>query len=183
MSEADGVIVAVSAKAEHGVRKLNQPSIQLVAGLGVQGDAHFGAKVKHRSRARQFPDRPNNRQLHLLQAELHDDLAVAGMPVQPGEMGENVTTRGIDLMDLPTGAVLSLGDEARIEITGLRNPCAQLEAIHEGLMAATLDRDDSGQLVRKAGIMAVIVRDGTVRPGDAIQVELPPEPHRPLLPV
>jgi MOSC domain-containing protein YiiM len=175
--------VAVSSKPEHGVWKQGQPSIRVVAGFGVEGDAHYGSRVQHRSRARQFPDLPNYRQVHLLPSELHDELRAAGMPVAPGEMGENVTTRGIDLLALPTGAVLRLGASAKIEITGLRNPCPQLEEIHEGLMAAALGRDGQGQLVRKAGVMAVVVQDGAVQAGDSIEVELPPEPHLPLQPV
>jgi len=183
MSESNGTVVAVSAKLDHGVRKPNRSSIRLRAGFGVEGDAHYGSKVQHLSRARQNPEQPNYRQLHLLQSELHDELLTAGLSVGPGEMGENVTTRGVDLLALPTGAVLRLGSAATVEITGLRNPCPQLEAIHEGLMAATLDRDESGEPIRKAGIMAVILEDGVVKAGDAIRVELPPEPHLPLQPV
>lgn len=178
-----GVVVAVSSKPEHGVLKQAQPSIRVLTGLGVEGDAHYGSKVQHRSRARQYPDLPNYRQVHLLSSELHDDLGAAGMPVAPGEMGENVTTRGIDLLALPTGAVLRIGASAVVELSGLRNPCPQLDAIHEGLMAATLGRDEHGQFVRKAGVMAVVLHDGTVQAGDSIEIELPPEPHRPLLPV
>ena len=181
MGQVGGVVVAVSAKPEHGVRKPNQPSIRILAGLGVEGDAHCGSTVKHRSRVRQNPDQPNLRQVHLLQAELHDELLAVGMPVAPGEMGENVTTRGIDLLALPTGAVLRIGASAKIKITGLRNPCSQLEEIHEGLMAATLGRDAQGQIIRKAGVMAVVLGGGMVKAGDPIEIELLPEPYRPLL--
>ena len=181
MGRLGGVITAVSAKPEHGVRKRNQPSIRILAGLGVEGDAHCGSTVKHRSRVRQNPDQPNLRQVHLLQSELHDELGATGMSVGPGEMGENVTTRGIDLLALPTGAVLRLGASAKVEITGLRNPCSQLDEIHEGLMAATLGRDAQRQIVRKAGIMAVVLENGPVKAGDLIEVELPPDPNRPLL--
>jgi MOSC domain-containing protein YiiM len=163
--------------------KPNQAAIALVAGLGVEGDAHAGATVKHRSRVKRDPSQPNQRQVHLIHAELHDELRDAGFTVAPGQMGENVTTRGVDLLGLPTGARLRLGATAMVEVTGLRNPCAQLDGIQQGLMAATLDRDADGQLVRKAGVMGIVVTGGEVRPGDPISIELPPEPHRPLAPV
>ena len=129
------------------------------------------------------PSQPNLRQVHLIHAELHDELQQAGFAVSPGQMGENVTTRGVDLLGLPAGTRLRLGETATVEVTGLRNPCAQLDGIQPGLMAATLDRDEDGRLIRKAGIMAIVLASGKVQPGDAIQVELPPEPHRPLEPV
>ncbi len=157
--------------------------MRLLAGLGVEGDAHLGETVKHRSRVRRDPTQPNLRQAHLIHAELHDELRAAGFAVAPGEMGENITTRGVDLLGLPTGTRLHLGETAVVEMTGLRNPCAQLDTIQPGLMAATLDRDDEGRLIRKAGVMAIVLASGEVRPGDAIRVELPPEPHQPLEPV
>ena len=173
-------VVAVSRSPGHTLRKPNQDMIRLVVGSGVEGDAHAGATVKHRSRVAQNPNQPNLRQVHLIHAELHDELRQAGFAVAAGEMGENVTTRGVDLLALAIGAKLYLGDGAVVEITGLRNPCAQLDKIQKGLMAATLDRDDKGDLVRKAGVMGVVLRSGEVRPGDPIRVEPPPEPHRPL---
>ena len=179
----DGVVTAVSRSARHTLIKPNEDSIRLLAGLGVEGDAHSGTTVKHRSRVARDPSQPNLRQVHLVHAELHDTLNEQGFAVAAGQMGENVTTRGIDLLGLPTGARLRLGDTAIIEVTGLRNPCAQLDRIHPGLMGATLERDEHGGLVRKAGIMAVVIAGGQVRPGDAIGVELPEQPHRPLVPV
>ena len=179
----DGVVVAVSRSAEHTLAKPNQPSIRLVAGLGVEGDAHAGATVKHRSRVARDPSRPNLRQVHLIHAELHAELRAAGFPLAAGQMGENVTTRGVDLLGLPTGTRLHLGTDAVVEVTGLRNPCMQLDGIQPGLMAATLGRDERGDLVRKAGIMGIVVTGGEVRPGDPIRVELPAVPHHPLLPV
>jgi MOSC domain-containing protein YiiM len=163
--------------------KPNREQIQLLAGLGVAGDAHQGETVKHRSRVKRDPSQPNLRQVHLIHAELHDELRQSGFDVAPGQMGENVTTRGIDLLGLPAGTRLHLGDAATVEVTGLRNPCAQLDGIQPGLMAATLDRDEQGQLIRKAGVMAIVLNGGEVRPGHPIRVELPPEPHRPLEPV
>jgi MOSC domain-containing protein YiiM len=163
--------------------KPNQASIRLLAGLGVEGDAHLGQTVKHRSRVARDPSQPNLRQVHLIHAELHDELRAAGLTVAAGQMGENVTTRGVDLLGLPTGTRLHLGATAVVEVTGLRNPCAQLDGIQPGLMAATLDRDAHGNLIRKAGVMAVVVAEGMVRSGDPIRVNLPPEPHQSLEPV
>ncbi len=173
-------MTAVSCGARHTLIKPNQDSIRLVAGMGVEGDAHQGATVKHRSRVARDPTQPNLRQVHLVQAELHDELREAGFTVAPGQMGENVTTSGVDLLGLATGTRLHLGSSAIVEVTGLRNPCAQLDKIQKGLMAATLGRDDHGNLVRKAGIMGVVLAEGEVRPGDPIRVESPPLPHRPL---
>jgi MOSC domain-containing protein YiiM len=176
-------VIAVSGAPGHRFSKPVQGSIRLLKGLGVEGDAHSGETVKHRSRVARDPTQPNLRQVHLIHAELHDQLHDAGFSVSAGEMGENITTRGVDLLRLPAGTRLLLGDTATVEVTGLRNPCTQLNGIAPGLMAATLDRDEEGNLVRKAGVMSVVVSGGEVRPGDAIQVELPSAPHRPLEPV
>jgi MOSC domain-containing protein YiiM len=178
-----GIVTAVSRSGEHAFSKPNQPAIRLLAGLGVEGDAHAGTTVQHRSRLARDPNQPNLRQVHLIHAELHDELRAAGFAVAAGQMGENVTTRGLDLLGLPTGTRLQLGETAVVEVTGLRNPCTQLDGFRPGLMAATLDRDERGNLIRKAGVMAVVLVGGDVRPGDAIQVELPPPPHRALGPV
>jgi MOSC domain-containing protein YiiM len=155
----------------------------LLAGLGVEGDAHMGETVKHRSRVARDPTKPNLRQVHLIHGELIDELRGRGFRVTPGAMGENVTTRGVALLDLPTGTRLHLGAEAIVEVTGLRNPCAQLDRFQHGLMAAVLDRDAGGELIRKAGIMAVVVSGGEIRSADPIRIELPPAPHRRLQPV
>jgi MOSC domain-containing protein YiiM len=177
------IVVAVSRSPKHTMSKPNAGSIRLLVGLGVDGDAHQGTTVKHRSRVAKDPSVPNLRQVHLIHAELFDELRAAGFDVAPGLMGENVTTRGVDLLSLPEGARLYLGAEAVIEVTGLRNPCRQLNGLQPGLMNATLARDTDGNLVRKAGIMAIVLAGGDVRDGDPIQVELPPRPHRPLGPV
>jgi MOSC domain-containing protein YiiM len=176
-------VTAVSRAAGHTFGKEVEDGIQLLAGRGVAGDAHMGETVKHRSRVARDPSQPNLRQVHLIHAELHDELQAAGFAVSAGAMGENITTRGVDLLGLPTGARLRLGATALVELTGLRNPCAQLDRLQPGLMAAVLDRDRHGNLVRKTGVMAVVVTGGEVRPGDPIHVELPPAPHRPLRPV
>jgi MOSC domain-containing protein YiiM len=176
-------VAAVALSPVHDFTKPLAPSIRLLAGLGVEGDAHLGVMVKHRSRVAKDPTQPNLRQVHLLHAELIEELAAAGFRVAPGAMGENVTTRGLDLLGLPRGARLRLGAEAVIEVTGLRNPCHQLDRFQKGLMAATLDRDAAGRLVRKAGVMAVVIAGGAVAPGDPIAVELPEGPHDALQPV
>lgn len=178
-----GFVVAVSASSRHELAKGNQPEIKLRAGYGVEGDAHAGATVQHRSRVARDPNQPNLRQVHLIHAELLDELQASGFEVSSGQMGENITTRGLDLLGLPTGSWLRLGQTAVIEVTGLRNPCHQLEEVQQGLMAAVLDRDSHGNLVRKAGVMGVVVEDGAVRPGDPIEVILPAQPHQALLPV
>jgi MOSC domain-containing protein YiiM len=176
-------VEAVSRSASHGPVKQNEQAIRLVAGLGVEGDAHSGTTVQHLSRIRRDASQPNLRQVHLIHAELHAELAAQGLQVAPGAMGENVTTRGVDLLGLPSGTRLRLGGEAVVEVKGLRNPCAQLNRIAPGLLDAVLDRRDDGELIRKAGVMGVVLEGGEVRPGDPIAVELPAEPHVPLEPV
>lgn len=178
-----GRVVAVNRSASHTMAKPNQPSIRLEVGLGVSGDAHQGVTVKHRSRVAKDPTQPNYRQVHLIHAELLDELDAAGFKIAPGQMGENVLTRGIDLLALPTGARIHLGETAEVELTGLRNPCVQLDGLQPGLMKATLDRDADGALVRKAGVMGIVLAAGEIRPGDPIRIELPQAPHRKLVPV
>jgi MOSC domain-containing protein YiiM len=180
---AGGEVAAVHRSAGHSFGKFAEDSITLVAGLGVAGDAHAGATVKHRSRVRRDPTQPNLRQVHLLHAELFDELMARGFAVWPGDLGENVTTRGVDLLALPAGTRLQLGDQALVELTGLRNPCSQIDKFQQGLTAAVLDRDPKGGLVRKAGVMAVVLTGGDVRAGDAIAVTLPPGARVPLEPV
>lgn len=179
-SNGRALVVAVSRGSEHTFSKRQEDRIRLLAGLGVEGDAHSGRTVQHRSRVAQDPTQRNLRQVHLIHAELHDELRARGFSLMAGDMGENVATRGIDLLGLPTGTRLRLGESAVVEVTGLRNPCVQLDHFQAGLMAAVLDRDRDGKLVRKAGVMAVVVSEGEVCPGDGISVELPPAPHVPL---
>ncbi|HEX3862299.1 MAG TPA: MOSC domain-containing protein [Stellaceae bacterium] len=177
------IVKAVSCSPSHSFTKPTTGCIRLVAGLGVEGDTHAGKTVQHRSRIALYGHLPNLRQVHLVHAELFDELRAKGFTVLPGDIGENVTTEGIDLLDLPTGARLYLGAEAVVEVTGLRNPCRQLNNFQPGLMSATLDRDADGKLVRKAGIMGVVLAGGEIRAGDAIRVELPAPPHQALEPV
>ena len=173
-------VVAVHASPSHTFHKQSQPMIQLLVGLGVEGDAHCGATVKHRSRVAQNPDQPNLRQVHLMHAELFNELEAAGFTVAPGELGENITTRGVDLLSLPVGALLEIGESVTVELTGLRNPCSQIDRFQTGLLAAVLGHDEAGNLVRKAGVMGIVIASGLVRPSDPIHIVLPPLPHQPL---
>jgi|SRR5581483_2770005 len=175
-----GVVIAVSRGATHSFSKANVPSIRLIAGMGVAGDAHMGKTIKHRSRVAVDPTQPNLRQVHLIHAELHDELRRAGFDVAPGAMGENITTRGIDLLGLPRASRLRIGPSAVVEVTGLRNPCTQLDRLRPGLMAAVIGRDEHGAVILKAGIMAVVLSDGDVSGGDSITIELPPPPYQKL---
>ncbi|MEU5437550.1 MOSC domain-containing protein [Streptomyces sp. NPDC020719] len=173
-------VTAVSSNGEYAFTKPNRDSITLLPGLGVEGDVHAGVTVKHRSRVAQDPTQPNLRQVHLIHEELFGEVAEKGFEVRPGQLGENITTGGLDLLALPTGTLLRLGAEAVVEITGLRNPCAQIDNFQNGLLKQVVGRDETGTVVRKAGIMSVVRAGGVVRPGDPIEVELPAEPHRPL---
>lgn len=175
-----GTVKAVSLSAEHHFSKAKQDSILLIAGIGIEGDAHAGKTVQHISRMAKDPTQPNLRQVHLIHSKLHDELRAAGFAIAPGQMGENITTHGIDLLGLPTYTRLHLGKAAVIEVTGLRNPCRQLDQMQPGLMAAVLDHDEQGNLIRKAGIMSVVITGGEVFQGDEIKIEMPPEPHQPL---
>ena len=161
----------------HSFSKTEHDALVLVAGMGVEGDAHFGATVKHRSRVKADPLQPNLRQVHLMHSELHDELRAAGFSVGPGDLGENITTAGLDLLSLPVATVLRIGDHALVALTGLRNPCSQINDFRPGLLKKVLDRDADGGVVRKAGVMGVVVLGGTIRRGDPIEIALPPEPH------
>lgn len=173
-------VYAVSRSATHDFSKTPVTSIRLIAGEGVEGDAHRGVTVKHRSRVKADPTQPNLRQVHLIHYELIAQLKQQGFNVAPAIMGENITTAGIDLLALPTDSILHIGAKAKVQVTGLRNPCKQLDHYEKGLMSAVLDRDADGNLIRKAGIMGIVVAGGTIQMGDRIEVELPPEPYRPL---
>ncbi|MET9322846.1 MOSC domain-containing protein [Streptomyces sp. NPDC003038] len=173
-------VAAVSSNGVYSFTKPTRESITLLAGLGVEGDVHSGVTVKHRSRVAQDPTQPNLRQVHLIHRELFDEVARCGFSLEAGQLGENVTTEGIDLLGLPTGTLLRLGEEAVVEVTGLRNPCRQIDGFQHGLLKQVLGRDEEGRLIRKAGVMGVVHQGGTIRPGDRIAVTLPPAPHTPL---
>lgn len=170
---------AVHSSPVHGFSKQTVPSIRLIEGLGVEGDAHAGTTVKHRSRVKKDASTPNLRQVHLIHDELFDALREIGHEVRPGDLGENVTTRGLDLLALPVGARLAIG-EAVIVVTGLRNPCNQINDFQPGLMKQMLRKDDSGEIERLAGVMGIVVRTGHVAAGDPIDITWPPEPHHRL---
>ncbi len=175
-----GKVIALSKSPTHTMSKTNSSTIQLLQGLGVAGDAHMGTTVKHRSRVAKAPSQPNLRQVHLIHKELLDELQIKGFEIAPGVMGENITTSDIALLDLPQHTILRIGPSAQIQITGLRNPCYQLDGIQKGLMKAVLDKDEEGQLVRKAGIMGIVLASGEIKKGDKIEVQLPPLPHNKL---
>ncbi|MEV4193134.1 MOSC domain-containing protein [Streptomyces toxytricini] len=175
-----GRVTAVSSNATYSFTKPNRDAITLLTGLGVEGDVHAGVTVKHRSRLAQDPTRPNLRQVHLIHEELFAELAGEGHEVTPGDLGENITTSGIDLLGLPAGTLLRIGDSAVLEVTGLRNPCLQIDRFQDGLLKHVVGRDADGTVIRKAGIMGIVKEGGVVRPGDPIEAELPAGPHRPL---
>jgi MOSC domain-containing protein YiiM len=177
------VIVALARDGEHRFSKQPVPELTLIAGQGVEGDAHCGVTVKHRSRVARDPSQPNLRQVHLMAAELLQEVTAKGLPVAPGEMGENVTLRGLDLLSLPRGTRLFLGAEVVLELTGLRNPCTQIDAFRPGLLAEMLPRGADGQVIRRAGVMSIVLAGGVVRIRDVVRVVLPAAPHRPLQPV
>jgi hypothetical protein len=166
-------VVSVSLDGEHRFSKPRVEEIRLIEGWGVEGDAHAGTTVQHRSRVARNPMEPNLRQVHLIHAELFDEVAEHGYAVRPGELGENITTAGLDLLSLPTGTVLHIGDEAQVEVTGLRNPCDQINGLAPRLLKQMVFRLPDGTVVRKAGVMSVVVAGGTVHPGDRVRVELP----------
>ena len=181
VAQMAGRVLAVAKDAAHRFSKRRASELRILPGLGVEGDAHQGVTVKHRSRVAADPTQPNLRQVHLIHAELFDELGRKGFDVGPADLGENITTQGVDLLALPRGALLRIGGEAVLEITGLRNPCVQIERFRPGLLAAVLSRGADGELIRKAGVMAIVQAGGVVRPGDRIMAEPPPPPHLPLV--
>ena len=170
-------VTALSVSPTHSMSKPNVAALQLLTGLGVEGDAHCGELVKHRSRVAADPTQPNLRQVHLIHSELHDELRSKGFNLAAGEMGENITTRNIALLALPRGTLLHIGSETIIEVSGLRNPCHQLNGLQEGLLNAVVDQDENGTLIRKAGIMGIVKQGGEIKVGDTIRTEFPPLPH------
>ncbi|MEH6452863.1 MAG: MOSC domain-containing protein [Psychromonas sp.] len=176
----NSTVVVVSSSKTHSFSKLNQASINLIEGIGVQGDAHAGKSIKHIYLAKKDPSRPNIRQIHLIQSELFEELAEQGFDVEAGQLGENVTTQGLDLLSLPTGTQLKIGENAVIELTALRNPCVQIHNFKKGLLKAVMGKDDDGKVVRKVGVMGIVAAGGEVKPNDVIEVIFPEQPHSPL---
>ncbi len=169
-------VLSVNLSATHSVKKFPQEEIKLIEGYGVEGDAHAGQKVKHLYDAKRTPDAPNLRQVHLIHEELHNELRSKGLRVEPGQMGENITTRGIDLLNLPEGTLLELGPEAMVRVTGLRKPCHLLNKFEDGIMQACIGKNEDGTILYKPGVMSVVVKGGVVKPGDAINVRYPEKP-------
>jgi hypothetical protein len=167
----------VSLSPTHTFSKFNAMSIKLLKGFGVEGDAHCGRLMKHRSRLKLSPVPPNLRQVHLIHSELFDELRINGFQVDPGEIGENITTKGIDLLSLPRNTKLYIGEDAVVEITGLRNPCNQLNNLQNGLLSEVLGTGAEGNIIRKAGIMGIVEHGGEIRPGDEIGIEFPKKPY------
>ena len=180
---AGAVVEAVCLSGEHAFSKDPVAVATVFEGLGLEGDAHAGVTVQHLFRIAKDPTTPNVRQVHLMHAELHDELRAAGHPVHAGSLGENLTTRGIALLDLPTGTRLRVGSSVVLEVTGLRNPCRQIEEFSPGLLKLVLRQGPDGSVVRRTGVMAVVLAGGQVRPGDPITVDLPDGPRQPLQPV
>jgi MOSC domain-containing protein YiiM len=178
-----GTVHAVSLSDKHSIRKFNRSYINIVEGFGVEGDAHAGRNVKHRYLVKKDPERRNLRQVHLISQEIYRELQERGFHLHPGEMGENITTEGIDLMNLPTGTLLNVGDTVVLQVTGMREPCSLLNQVTDGLMKAVIDKSDRGEIIRKAGIMTVVKKGGIVTPNDPIAIILPPEPHKKMTPV
>jgi MOSC domain-containing protein YiiM len=173
-------VVSVARHQTHEFSKTVVDRIDIVENHGVEGDAHAGVTVKHRSRVAVDPTQPNLRQVHLIQSELFGDFAQSGFELKAGDLGENILTEGIALLDLPTDTVLKIGSDVALQVTGLRNPCAQIDNFRTGLLREVVHKDQAGNLVRKAGIMTVVLSGGSVRPGDRIETLLPPLPHRAL---
>lgn len=172
-----GYVISVSKSNTHTFKKYQEEKIILLKGLGVKGDAHMGVTIKHRSRVAKDPSQPNLRQVHLLHKELLDELKEKNFVVNPGQLGENITTQGIDILGLPKDSILSIGQNVKVKVTGLRNPCKQIDSIKEGLMQAVLEKDEDGNLIRKAGIMGIVLVGGEVKVGDRITIDLPAKPH------
>lgn len=173
-------VVSVQLSHKHEFSKPAKDAINLIENFGVEGDAHAGMTDQHLFHIKRFGEHPNLRQVHLIQTELFDAVCELGHVVRPGDLGENIATRHLDLLSLPTGTVLRLGSEAVIELTGLRNPCHQIDNFQSGLLKHCKEVTPDG-VVRKTGVMSIVVHGGIVRPGDAIDIELPPEPHAPLV--
>ena len=173
-------VIAVSRKATHKFSKNNQLAIDLVAGFGVSGDAHYGQTVQHRYDKKKDPNRPNLRQVHLIQSELFDWVANKGYAIAPGDLGENITTRGIDLLALPLGTRLKLGESAIVELTGLRHPCKLINSLGQNLMDVMKDSTPKGEMRPKAGVMSVVIESGKIMPDDEVVVFLPNGPFVPL---
>ena len=173
-------VVAVSKDEYHRFSKVPCTQITLIKGVGVRGDTHSGVTVQHLFAVEQDPRQPNLRQVHLLQQEFLDQARDQGYELTPGDLGENILTDDLDLVGLWQDTLLHIGSQAVVRVSGLRNPCAQIDSFRPGLLQVAVRRDLKGDVVRKAGIMGVVTTGGVVHPGDEIEVEWPAQPHRRL---
>lgn len=177
-------VVAVSLSAKHGFSKVPQAAIRLIAGEGVEGDVHRGERTQHLYRMRQDPTQPNLCQVHLLSSEKLEELRAKEFAVRPGDLGENILTEGLDLLNLPLATLLRVGEDALLQVTGLRTPCLKIDKYQRGLQQHMWgERDELGRRTRRAGIMTIVLHGGLVRSSYPIAIEVPPEPHLPLPPV
>ena len=154
-------VVGLSIDDGHHFSKRAVERVTMVAGVGIEGDVHAGPLVQHRSRVRVDPNQPNLRQVHLIDDAVFAVAASAGFEIDHGDLGENVTVSGLDVHGLAVGTMLRLGESAFVAVTGLRNPCGQINGLRPGLLDV-LRRADGGDIVRRAGIMGVVVRGGEV---------------------
>jgi MOSC domain-containing protein YiiM len=174
-------VKSVSKSLSHTFSKNVVGQIKLIEGLGVEDDVHLGKTVKHQYLAKKYPTSANLRQVHLIHYELIEELNENGFSVSDGDLGENITTIGIDLLNLPTDTILKIGNEAVVKITGLRNPCVQLDMFQKGLLKAVIEKDENGNVIRKCGIMGIVIKSGIVRIDDAIEIIFPQKPFKKLI--
>jgi len=175
-----GKVHSLSSSAQHSFSKHTTHQVEVIKGIGIKGDAHAGVKVKHRSRVAKDPNQPNLRQIHLIHLELLKELVAKGYTVNPGDLGENITTEGISILNLPKDTILKIGENVAIQITGLRNPCHQIDKFQKGLLKEVVGKNDAGDIIRMAGIMAIVLEGGMIKVNDEILVELPALPHQKL---
>ena len=177
MSDLSKEVTAVCTNSLHNFSKTIQTEIKLITMLGVEGDAHCGKYVKHQSRVKKNPKQINLRQVHLMQKELFDELLIEGFEIKPGDLGENITTSGIDLINLPKNTILNIGDQVQLKVTGLREPCWQIDSYNKGLLKKVVSKDQDGNIIRKTGVMTMVKSGGIVKKGDDIEVIMPKEPY------
>ncbi len=180
MDSISGSVIAVCSRDAHLFSKENREEIELIKNFGINGDAHAGMYVKHRSRVKKNPKQLNLRQVHLIPIELLNEMKQHRYDLHPGDLGENITTSGIDLINLPLNSQINIGEEVVLEVKGLRDPCKQIEAFKEGLLKKMITKDADGNLIRKTGIMTIVLGGGIVKPNDKIEVVLPKKPYHKL---
>jgi len=163
MTELVGHVISVCKNSEPGLPKLRTDQIFLIADFGVKGDYHAGKFIRHRWLAKKDPTRLNNRQVLLIDDSILADIGKEGISPKPGELGENITLEGIKLMRQPIGTKFQIGD-AVVELTEIRRPCYQLNAIHPNLQNTVMpDKEDESTW--NAGMLATVIKGGTVQSG------------------